>query len=301
MSAPLKVRRVVQRLCYRRYATAKVYYELELRLTSRRRSGRPILVYQMGKVGSRTIVKSLRGAGLDSPIFHVHFLAEENLREWEERHRARWTRSGGAQHLWRSRYVLRLMDGPAPGQWDVITLVRDPVAQSVSRFFQLAAYPFGRAQLGLPDENGSDPETVGADLAERYSRWSEGHDFPAAWLDEELKSVLGLDLYALPFDRARGYAIYENERARLLVLKLETLRACAAAAFRDFLALDGFALVEGNVTETKSDASLYRHFTRSLELSPDFLDKMYGTRFARHFYSEQELGAFRRRWLDERP
>ncbi len=39
----------------------------------------PILIYQMGKVGSNTVHKTLLASGIQNPVFHVHFLTKEKI------------------------------------------------------------------------------------------------------------------------------------------------------------------------------------------------------------------------------
>ena len=47
----------------------------------------PIVVYQMGKVGSSTIVASLHTLKLDSPIYHIHTLTQERIDSIEQTYR----------------------------------------------------------------------------------------------------------------------------------------------------------------------------------------------------------------------
>ncbi len=42
----------------------------------------PILVYQMGKVGSSTVVQTLEALGLPNPVLHVHTLDTVHLQRF---------------------------------------------------------------------------------------------------------------------------------------------------------------------------------------------------------------------------
>ena len=44
----------------------------------------PIIVYQMGKVGSSTVYRSLVNSYLKNPVYQVHFLSDEGIRNAEE-------------------------------------------------------------------------------------------------------------------------------------------------------------------------------------------------------------------------
>jgi hypothetical protein len=46
----------------------------------------PVLVYQMAKVGSTTVVRSLQQADPERVVLHVHFLSPEMLRGAGARH-----------------------------------------------------------------------------------------------------------------------------------------------------------------------------------------------------------------------
>jgi hypothetical protein len=82
----------------------------------------------------------------------------------------------------------------------------------------------------------------------------------------------------------------------LLLLKLERLKECAAAAMKDFLGIDNFILTNANVGEDKDYRDLYRSFVDSIQLPSSYLDRMYESAAVRHFYSEDEIQGFRSRW-----
>ncbi|MDY7015276.1 MAG: hypothetical protein SVX43_17095, partial [Cyanobacteriota bacterium] len=78
----LGVKRSLQSLLRQNYAVTKTYSQLRWRLKMRSRlpPKAPLLVYQMGKVGSTTIVESLQRAVPDRFIFHVHFLSHKGIK-----------------------------------------------------------------------------------------------------------------------------------------------------------------------------------------------------------------------------
>jgi hypothetical protein len=78
---------------------------------------------------------------------------------------------------------------------------------------------------------------------------------------------------------------------------LEDLDGCAPAAMQAFLGLPAFELQRRNVAAGKRYASLYRRFVESVELPAEYVDRLYGSRVARHFYTERELESFRNRAL----
>jgi len=47
----------------------------------------PIIIYQMGKVGSSTIYQTLKKLKLKNSMYHVHILSDQNLDEAIDRYR----------------------------------------------------------------------------------------------------------------------------------------------------------------------------------------------------------------------
>jgi len=248
-----------------------------------------VLVYQMGKVGSRTITETLRAAAPDLLIYHVHVLTEEGLQKAEARYRRAypWNRRV-AQHFIEGRYLQRRLENPTNWPWRVITLVRDPVALNISAFFQTLRY---HPDLALREWS---PEYQEA-LQERFLR-AHPHREPLEWLDRELNQALGVDVYSRRFPHERGYDVYSSDRASALVIRLEDLSSCGPAALSSFLGIEPIELTSSNVAAAKRYADVYATFIKELKLPPDYVESMYDSKFARHFYTESELAGFRRKW-----
>ncbi len=270
-----------------------------------RRHKQLVMIHTMGKVGSTTIAASLRACGVRqaTAMYQPHFvsaegmafaerLAIEGVGSWEKL--ARKERRG----LLRNRLLNReLGHKRAAGERvKVITLVRDPVATNLSGLFHNYAWWPRELKARCAETAPACLEALGDYFLNHYPQ-----SVPETWFDMEVKPLYGIDVYAQPFDAQRGYAIYRNEFADVLVLKLEKLNACAPAAFREFMGLDDFRLVESNTADDKTYADLYKAFRRDLALPADYLERMYGSRYARHFYSAEELAAFRGKWQHAAP
>ena len=287
--------RVLDKLTRGHYRLAKALFQLRLRWEERR-APNPLLVYQMGKVGSTSVVRSLLAAGWTGRIYQFHGVDPKNHAREEWFYRRNFGRDPQRpRHLWASQYFAQRLAARAPPSrpWQVVTLVRDPVARNLSSFFQIlqleldwAAYA-GRRLTHRASVS---------ELSRLFLEQVDWHDDPLEWFDVEFKPVFGMDVYASPFPRAQGYGIYANERAHVLVLKLEHLERCAREAFRRFLGLENFSLTAANVARAKPVGPLYQQFTASIILPPEYLDRMYTSRYAQHFYSAAELASFRARW-----
>src|SRR4029077_16159903 len=111
---------------------------------------------------------------------------------------------------------------------------------------------------------------------------------------DELGAVFGVDVYARPFPAERGWDVYENDAARVLVVRQEDLARLPEALG----ALYGFdpATVEvedRNVADHKDYSAHYRAVRAALRLSERELDEAYSLPYARHFYTPREIDAFR--------
>jgi hypothetical protein len=84
----------------------------------------------------------------------------------------------------------------------------------------------------------------------------------------------------------------------LLLIRVEDLNRCASQAFSEFLGLPELPLINENVGSAKAYASLYKTFKDSVKLPESYIDQMYATKYMRHFYSDREIAAFKKRWAE---
>ena len=94
----------------------------------------------------------------------------------------------------------------------------------------------------------------------------------------------------------KGYKLYRDDHADLLLIRLEDLDRCAETAFKEFLDIDGFTLIRTNVASEKIYAPLYKEFKSRIRLSEDYINRMYDSKYARHFYSDEEIRGFCDKW-----
>ena len=247
----------------------------------------------MGKVGSKTIALSLRKSHLPNPVFDTHFMAQDHIDKADEFQRSLgltktpWGHIRG-KHL---RQLGKLTWGRS--RWKIITLVRDPVARDISDLFQ---NPFHF--LGLSGLKG-DLFIAGAisELQTSLASFNEDTDYTVCWFDWELKEMFGVDVYNLPFDPAQGYAIYPTEHADILLLRLEDLSRCASRAFREFLGIKDIKLLIVNEGLSRQLKNEYQQLLGVIVFPQEVLDRVYDSRYSRHFYTETEITGFKKRWM----
>ncbi len=273
----------------------------------------PILVYQMGKVGSSSIRNSLFRCRdprtrlvLMSHEFHplrerdpdrtaIEPESRDYLRRAIEHDRRVYRGYSRRRRLglrFRERfYSERIYKAYVQSgqRLRVITLVREPVANNVSMFFQLIdQYSDAKIQRSNHDID----ELIGVFLT-RYL-----HSRPLVWFDAELRITLGIDVFQHPFPVDKGYTVISSSAIELLVLKCELDDRAKARAIAQFLDLEDFEIVRSNVTSQKPYADQYAEFKRRLRIPLPLLDELYESKYARHFYSEGERARLRARWAD---
>lgn len=250
-----------------------------------------VVIFQMGKVGSSSIYESLKRIQLGRPIYHAHVLTPEQLAVTEELTKAHWEPHRNPMHLWHSLVLSKRLQQTPKHKWKVITLVRDPIARNISAFFQT------KHLLSETDQHRLMNSTDAEELMELFLANFYAHDAPINWFDNELKPVFGVDVFDRTFPREAGYCIYEGKIADVLLIRLEDLGRCQIDAFREFLGIEHFEMQKTNVGKDKSYSQAYSRMLNSIGLPQSYLDKMYHSKCAQHFYGDDELAKFSRRWL----
>jgi hypothetical protein len=221
-----------------------------------------ILIYQMGKVGSITILKTLIQLGYRP--YHAH-------RIWAD------GEFGLGHTLKQKQHILNQKSIKA------ITLVREPIARNLSAFFHQHSSYWGK-------------DSYSFEVAKHKFMNLYDHDIPNRYFDEEIKPLLGIDIFAEPFNKSAGFQIYKRLNSdhliELLLLRLEDLDKIGGRAFKQFLGVENIKFETHNQNKTKE----YKDFLKKIKLPEDFINKIYSGKLATYFYTEQELNSFKYRW-----
>lgn len=310
MGSQLKMKPLLLGLVFKRfplasYDLAKAYLVARFRChlllkNLGKRQVSPVIIYQMGKVGSTTIYESLQTLKGIS-VFHIHVLAPKSITGAEHVYRNSFSRTGKiCQHLIESQYLRRQLDRNAQESknWKIISLVRDPVAKNISAFFQMLDSVIGydyKTQI-----QNQAIEVVLEDLKELFLEKFIGKygadDNTLTWFDRELKTVFNLDVYAEEFCKNKGYKIYNSERISLLILKLENLNHYAKSALEEFLGTQNLSIKKANISSEKHYQYLYKRFLDTIILPESYLQKMYSSKYVIHFYTPKEIKDFMHKW-----
>jgi hypothetical protein len=250
-----------------------------------------LLVHQMGRAGSMTTVNTLRGAGLDLAVFHTHWLNPASVER-----RQHWV-----AHLPETRQPLNIrmsarisaqlqQEATGQRQWKLVTVFREPIARNVSVFF-LSIDAFVENFQERHQRGELDNETLMEIFLEKFP-----HEQPLLWFEQEVKDVFGIDVYDQAFPQDQGYQVIRHDHVDLLLIKLEQLNNCYRKAFPELLEVEIPNLKHTHVTELDPSKPMYTDFVRNASFPPEYLDRMYESAFARHFYTDAERDAFRRKW-----
>lgn len=288
-------------LTHRSYSLEKWFFWRMHSRGARRQKGAPILDFQMGKVGSSSVFASLKSLKLDRPLYHIHNLNRAEL-EQQEALAKKTYRTRSHNIIWQSQYLNQLIDQgqiSPDNKWDVICLVRDPMARNLSWFFQWLEVNQNKDQFqikSLADKWDFELNCTLDDslsLAPHFYRHLP--DNPFDFFTEELQDAFGTDLLQQGFDQQKGYQVYDDKLIRLLVIRLEDLNDCYPQAIKEFLGYD-LQLINDNISSNKEYYELYKAFKKAFVPEQSYLDRMYEHPYVKLFYSEEEISRFKQKW-----
>ena len=253
----------------------------------------PILIFQVGKVGSMTVQSALEDMDLGVPIYHAHLLPR--MEEFA-RNNCGWIRDWESSDTYKSLSVWQnirdeflLWKG---SKWRIVSMVRDPVARNLSAFFQTIADREPEIYRKLQSGEVDIPNLTQVFLQDRGINQA-----PLVWFDRELDRFFHIDVFATPFDRARGFQLYEARWAKAAVVRLEDFDHALKPAMEALLGVEGFEVRKSvNVGAEKEYAEAYRLFRRQVVLPDTYLETQYSSKFAEHFYSDAEIEALWQQW-----
>jgi hypothetical protein len=280
-----------------------------------------IIVHQMAKVASMAWVEAARVMGTTPE--HTHFLTERNLA-----HIAALLEAAPEENTIVNPLMVRtiLRKGRRAtvnigvarelGQTiRVITGMRDPVARSVSVLSFFADF-CGHAGRTLSARDDASADMVCAALADLW-KWVLAGTAPAGsfdrllwyligsyrtWFSEELDAVFNVDIFSASFPEGGGAQRLQGPGVEVLVYRAEDLlpeapgRDALLDAARAFLGARAVALPQINTASTRRSYPLYMQTRDRFHLPLTMLDEIYGLPVVRHFYTAEEISAFKARW-----
>jgi hypothetical protein len=249
----------------------------------------PVLVYTAPKAASTAVTEALQAVE-GQTVFHVHMISANSIRSLREAMRRRGLSrmrrdvlgledigNALASGLIRPRYPAR-----------IVSLVRDPVARNISFYFETLDVLWQTARA----HERFNVERLLAEFHERF-RHERGID----WFDNEFKPVLGIDIYAHAFPHDLGYVRIDSGPYEVLIMRHDLDDRVKERCLADLVGVSSVSLTPKNVGAQKPYADVYREFLRRVELPEDYVNRLLESKYARHFYSPEEIARFRAKWL----
>ena len=252
-------------------------------------------IYTQGKVGSKAVLATLR------EMFENQDDPDEHMYVWDYR-RSDFAGTAAHQVVQGTRRRL-LSDDPEIAQFlvdhpdrdmRVTTMVREPVAISLSSFF----YNFGPRNPDTDIHDVEDEEIIDRLVAgQSFSHPS----FHLDWFGIEVEPMTGINVYqnsSFPIDR--GTAVYEGDigerHTTLLTFRLEDLAHVGSTALAQFYDRPEIPITHVNTGDEQAYADRYRAFKQDLVLPTDWVAGQLNSEYARFFYSLEERTKFSQKW-----
>lgn len=230
-----------------------------------------ILVYQPGKVASKSVHKGLVQLGLRAG--HIHWLT-------------RWAPPGRHQEY--EELLHKALRGKK-----CITLVREPIARQISAFFESIGN--GTAFNKWPVQRSICDFGIQSALG-KFMLSTIGHDDLESWFENEFLPTTGIDVFRHPFDVERGYTIIRENGIEVLLMTMESLPSLEGV-IGEFIGNNDFRLPKENVGAEKDYARLYQETLDTVEIPRESFDHYYKDNpLMKHFYSQADIECFAARW-----
>lgn len=242
--------------------------------------------YQSGKVASTTIYNRLKQAGI--LCLHMHTLNYPSHVLGES-----------LKKIWAKKVNERLSQ-----KIKIITSVREPLSRDYSAFWQ----PFKMERTYLMPLFNKDFQKMYEDYISLIVNGYENacklllETMECVWVDEfewfnrEIREIFGIDVYAYPFDREKGYGIIRDKNVQIFIFKVEKLDA-VIPELNTFL---------GKEIQSRSNANeaidtlywlAYDKFKDELMLPSKYVEHYYkGNSYMDHFYTKEEQSFFLSKW-----
>ena len=219
-----------------------------------------ILIYQLGKVGSSSVYRSIKNYNRN--VLHCHTLRDVCEKEDD------------------LSQLLNLKSGK------IITLVRDPIARRISEMWQnITSWGRYSAEVDFFE-------------IEKYYFKKRFWVGDAEWFDNQMKKYFNIDIYEYPFNTETGYTIIKQGNIEVLLLTMEKLNELEEV-IGNFLGIKDFKLSENNVGKEKLYRFALQAFKESFAISQEELEELYRkSDYMKYFYSEQEREEFYAKWID---
>jgi hypothetical protein len=250
----------------------------------------PIVVFSWSKTASSTAYETLVRSHPRRPVYHLHGL-DDDVEERQARHARAGTSLGIAPEGLRAVARLRPMAKAKDREMALVTLVREPIARSVSSFFQ-------RHYASPVDMTAADPspDDVAATVAELHELLPEMITSNDVWFDRQMVGVFDVDLFDAPFDPKAGFAHYRHGPVAQAVIRSDRFDELYRPAIEPIIGHGLGSVRHANVGRAKQYRAHRRATMQAFRLTTDEIDLALSTRVLQHYFSADERDELVRTW-----
>lgn len=244
----------------------------------------PVVIYQMGKVGSSTIYSTIKQLSRN-PVFQVHFLRKAEVERIQKKYETAGLKEE-YMHVTHSKIISNFVNKKYGLRWHIITVVRDPLVVKLS-------YLFHNPRLHkkfLFDENGViDPNKALSIASQMINDLNPETDYVYNWIDNEFKNYLAIDVFDYPFDKKKGYEIINHDGNTILIIQTEAINNNLIQAIKEMnlTTVKNIEIKISNENFNKEFSEIYSFVKNNLRLSPQKAREIYENKYVRHFYTDE--------------
>jgi len=223
----------------------------------------PVIVYTPGRVGSMSMIYALKKARVFA--IKVERLENEN-----------W----GSVRFCRNHIIKKNRSAK------IVTLIRDPLEILISLFFSKAHrghLPKAHNALLKNDLDGLQEAFVEELLNDYYLTEY------VYWFENEFQPHTGIDIFNHTFNPSTGYEIVNHNTYPTLILRTDLTNETKEEHIKNFLGLEEFKLNNLNTKSKSQYGDIYKQFQSRLKLEPKWINKIYNSNYAQHFFLPEEI------------
>lgn len=224
-----------------------------------------IHLFQMGKIGSKSIQKALVVAGHSQLIPHLHF-ASEILQTYPD-------------CFYTYNEVINLSTNPIL----FVSGVREPISRIISGIIESSADPKSSITIESVFELINNREK----LEDHIYKDSE---IIINWFDHKYYS--NIDIYKYGFDKNRGYQEYKGDKHRVFVYRYDKL-SHLWSRLSEACSLSLESQLENISSENNPQAQYIHDKICKTGISVDLLEKIYKSKYCQYFFTDDEISEFK--------
>ena len=258
------------------------------------------LVLQMPKTGSASVNSALIKADIKN-VYHLHTFVPAMKGDYQSQ------KSHFKYPYQLARLLLEIVK-QKDRQIKIFTGVRDPIARNLSDFFQLLKMYEKWKRLKITSKNNAkcqwlDPHwhenLTQAELQDIFLNYYPYHEEHVNWFQDNIDKTCNINVYNHPFDHESGYLRIQKDNADVLIFKTELHDKVKAEQLNQVFGTNKIKMCRINVTETENFSynSIYKEFVKNIQLPVEYIEKMYTSQYAQHFFTAAEIAQMKSKWM----